>query len=376
MWKKVLVTAVGLVALLAFIAGAKAMQIMTLIDLGASMVMPPTVVGASEVKEQEWEQTLNAVGSLEAMRGVVVTADNPGRVTDIHFVAGAQVKAGDILISQDTSNESAQLRSAQASAALAKSDLDRNKELLAKGAASKSQYDSAEATYKQAVAQVDDIRSTILKKSVRAPFDGRLGIRQINLGQDLGTGDPIVSLQAVDPMFVNFFLPQQDLPKLDIGLEVRVTSNAVPDESFIGKITAINPEIDPSTRNVRVQATLENSKEKLLPGMFTNVKVVLPASEKVLAVPVTAVAYATYGDSVYVVTESVDEKTGKKQLVAQQHFVRLGRALGDFVAVEKGIDPGVKVVSTGVFKLRNGAPIAINNESTPEFKTAPQPEDS
>lgn len=376
MWKKVLVTAVGLVALLAFIAGAKAMQIMTLIDLGASMVMPPTVVGASEVKEQEWEQTLNAVGSLEAMRGVVVTADNPGRVTDIHFVAGAQVKAGDILISQDTSNESAQLRSAQASAALAKSDLDRNKELLAKGAASKSQYDSAEATYKQAVAQVDDIRSTILKKSVRAPFDGRLGIRQINLGQDLGTGDPIVSLQAVDPMFVNFFLPQQDLSKLDIGLEVRVTSNAVPDESFIGKITAINPEIDPSTRNVRVQATLENSKEKLLPGMFTNVKVVLPASEKVLAVPVTAVAYATYGDSVYVVTESVDEKTGKKQLVAQQHFVRLGRALGDFVAVEKGIDPGVKVVSTGVFKLRNGAPIAINNESTPEFKTAPQPEDS
>jgi len=376
MWKKVLVTAVGLVALLAFIAGAKAMQIMTLIDLGASMVMPPTVVGASEVKEQEWEQTLNAVGSLEAMRGVVVTADNPGRVTDIHFVAGAQVKAGDILISQDTSNESAQLRSAQASAALAKTDLDRNKELLAKGAASKSQYDSAEATYKQAVAQVDDIRSTILKKSVRAPFDGRLGIRQINLGQDLGTGDPIVSLQAVDPMFVNFFLPQQDLPKLDIGLEVRVTSNAVPDESFIGKITAINPEIDPSTRNVRVQATLENSKEKLLPGMFTNVKVVLPASEKVLAVPVTAVAYATYGDSVYVVTESVDEKTGKKQLVAQQHFVRLGRALGDFVAVEKGIDPGVKVVSTGVFKLRNGAPIAINNESTPEFKTAPQPEDS
>jgi len=315
------------------------MQIMTLIDLGASMVMPPTVVGASEVKEQEWEQTLNAVGSLEAMRGVVVTADNPGRVTDIHFVAGAQVKAGDILISQDTSNESAQLRSAQASAALAK-------------------------------------RSTILKKSVRAPFDGRLGIRQINLGQDLGTGDPIVSLQAVDPMFVNFFLPQQDLSKLDIGLEVRVTSNAVPDESFIGKITAINPEIDPSTRNVRVQATLENSKEKLLPGMFTNVKVVLPASEKVLAVPVTAVAYATYGDSVYVVTESVDEKTGKKQLVAQQHFVRLGRALGDFVAVEKGIDPGVKVVSTGVFKLRNGAPIAINNESTPEFKTAPQPEDS
>ena len=376
MTKKIVVAVVGVLLLFTLVFGAKAMQFQSLMAMAASMKMPPSVVSTTEVKEQEWEVTLKSVGSLEAVQGVVVTADTPGRVETVHFTAGVQVKKGDILVSQDTSTEQAQLRAAEASAELARADLSRSEELFKKKVVSKAEYDAADAAYKSAVAQVDNIRTTIARKNIRAPFDGRLGIRQINVGEDLGVGEAIVSLQEVNPIFVNFFLPQRELTRLKRDLEVRVTSTAVPGETFKGKITAIDSELDPSTRSVRVQATLENSEEKLMPGMFTNVRVVMPKRNTVVAVPLTAISHATYGDSVFVLTEKTNEENGETFLAAQQQFVRLGATQGDYVAVEAGVNVGDEVVTTGVFKLRNGAAVSVNNEATPEFETNPNPEDS
>ena len=376
MTKKIVVAVVGVLLLFTLVFGAKAMQFQSLMAMAASMKMPPSVVSTTEVKEQEWEVTLKSVGSLEAVQGVVVTADTPGRVETVHFTAGVQVKKGDILVSQDTSTEQAQLRAAEASAELARADLSRSEELFKKKVVSKAEYDAADAAYKSAVAQVDNIRTTIARKNIRAPFDGRLGIRQINVGEDLGVGEAIVSLQEVNPIFVNFFLPQRELTRLKRDLEVRVTSTAVPGETFKGKITAIDSELDPSTRSVRVQATLENSEEKLMPGMFTNVRVVMPKRNTVVAVPLTAISHATYGDSVFVLTEKKNEENGETFLAAQQQFVRLGATQGDYVAVEAGVNVGDEVVTTGVFKLRNGAAVSVNNEATPEFETNPNPEDS
>lgn len=374
--KKYLLVIAGLVVVVAVLGGSKAMQIKKLIDAGASMTMPPTSVSTVKAEQQEWEQTIEAVGSLEAVQGVVVTADIPGRVTDIVFTPGANVTVGDVLIQQDISSEQAQLRAAEASVALAQANLNRITELLRKNVSSKSEFDTAEARFKEVVAQADSIRTTIDKKTVKAPFSGRLGIRQVNIGQDLGTSDPIVSLQAVDPIFVNFYVPQQELSILVEGLQVRVKTDAVPDQLFIGKITAINAEVDTSTRNVKVQATLANDQQLLLPGMFSNVEVVLSEISQVLVVPVTAIAYATYGDSIFVVIEQKNENTGKLEKIASQQFVRLGLTQGDYVVVEKGVEPDAEVVSAGVFKLRNGATLSINNEVQPEYSLNPTPEDT
>ncbi len=374
--KKYAVSIVGLLLLVGVIAGIKAMQIGAMIKAGETMVMPPTVISTAEVEEQEWEITLSSVGSLEAVQGVTVTADIPGRVTEILFTGGSEVKAGDILIRQDISSEQAQLRAAEANVALAKTNFVRTEELLKKRVASQSQFDSADAAYKAAVANADNIRTSIEKKTVKAPFGGRLGIRLINVGRDLGTGDAIVSLQEVNPIYVNFSLPQQDLPKLSMGLKVRIQSDAMPGKTYTGEITAINPEVDPVTRSIRVQATLKNEDHALLPGMFADVKVVLPESEKVLAVPATAIAYATYGDSVFLVVEQTNEESGEKSLVAQQQFIQIGKARGDYVALAAGVKAGDQVVSGGAFKLRNGAAVTVNNEATPEYSLTPDPVDS
>ncbi|WP_037991185.1 efflux RND transporter periplasmic adaptor subunit [Teredinibacter turnerae] len=376
MKKFVIAISVGALLVVLAIVAVKGSQIMALIKMGESNQMPPTIISATEVVSQEWEQSLKTVGTLEAVQGVVVTADLPGRVTEILFKAGAEVRAGDVLVRQDITSEKAQLRAAEASVALARSNLDRVDALYNKKVSSKSEFDAADARYKEAVAQADNIRSMIDKKTVKAPFAGRLGIRLINVGRDLGTGDAIVSLQAVDPIYVNFSLPQRDLPKISLGLKVRLTTDAVANKVFHGELTTINPEIDPVTRSVRVQASLDNKDLSLLPGMYAKLDVVLPEANKVLAVPATAISYATYGDSVFVVAQEEDEESGETKQVARQQFVRLGQRLGDFVAIEAGVSEGDTVVSTGVFKVRNGAPVVINNEAQPDFKENPQPADS
>ena len=369
MFRKVFITAIALFIFVGVIGGVKAKQIIDLVENGKSMQMPPAFVSSFEVQESNWESILNAVGSMEAAKGVTITADISGRVDKIFFQAGADVKAGDLLLQQDISSERAQLRASQALVELARNNLDRSKELWEKGVISKAQYDTAVAEFDSAVAESDNVATNIEKKSIFAPFSGKLGIRQVNLGQDINEGQPIVSLQANDLMYVNFLLPQQNLSQVSAGLSVRVKTDAAPGKVFNGIITAISPEIDQQTRSIRVQATLENNTGELLPGLFASIDVVLDAERRVMAIPVTAISYATYGDSVFV----IEEKEG--QLLANQQFVQLGENKGDFVQIVDGLSLGQTVADAGIAKLFNGMPVAINNEIKPEFSENPEPED-
>jgi len=376
MKKRIFFTIVGLLVLIGVLGGVKSLQILRMSAHGKQFMPPPETVTAFEVHPESWESLLTSVGSLEAVQGVMVTAELKGKVEGIAFKPGAMARAGDLLVQQNISSETAQLRASEASAALAKLTLERTRKLLTEKTVSQSQYDNADAQYKQAEAQLDTFRSAISKKTIRAPFSGRLGIRLINLGQILNEGDAIVSLQSLDPIFVNFSLPQQQLSQVQPGLTVRVTTDVLPGRVIEGKITAINPAVDAATRNIRVQATAANLKEQLRPGMFVNVAVVLPAQEKVLPIPETAVLYAPYSDSVFVVEEKKSEKNSPPGKSLRQQFVRLGEKRGDFIAVLSGLKEGETIVSTGVFKLRNGQAIVVDNTLAPEFKLMPKTSDN
>lgn len=376
MIKRIIITIVGLMVVVGILGGIKGLQIKRMIAQGKQFSPPPEPVTTAVARKETWESLLTAVGSLEAVQGVIVTAELSGKVERIGFEPGTKVKTGDLLVQQDISAENAQLRAAEANLTLAKIDLERKSKLLAQKTISRSEYDNAEAQYKQAAAQADNIRAAIKKKTIRAPFDGRLGIRLVNVGQVLKEGDAIVSLQSIDPIFVNFSLPQQQLAQVNSGLTVQVTTDALPGQVVVGKITAINPQVDAATRNIQMQATVANPEERLRPGMFVNVAVVLPAQQKVLAIPATAVLYAPYGDSVFVVEEKKEEKNGQPGQVVRQKFVRLGEKKGDYVAIVSGLEEGDTVVSTGVFKLRNGQSVVVDNAVKPEFKLNPKPEES
>jgi membrane fusion protein, multidrug efflux system len=373
MKKRIIITLAGLAVAIGILGGIKGLQIDRMIAHGKQMVPPPEAVTTAVASLQIWESLLPAVGSLAAVQGVTVTAELTGKVVQIAFTPGSRVKAGDLLVKQDTSSEEAQLRSAEAAAALAKLSVDRLSKLLAGRTIAQSQYDTAEAGYKQAIAQADTIRASIAKKTIRAPFAGRLGIRLVNLGQVLNEGEAIVSLQSLDPIFVNFSLPQQQLSSIKAGLAIRVTTDALPRETIQGQITAINPQVDAATRNIRVQATVANADERLRPGMYVSVAVVLPGREKVLAIPATAVLYAPYSDSVFIVEDPPEPNPDRPVKVVRQQFAQLGEKHGDFVAVRSGLKEGDTVVSTGVFKLRNGQTVTVDNTLSPEFKLTPKP---
>ncbi len=376
MTKRIIFTIVGVLVIIGILGGIKGLQINRMIASGSQSAPPPETVTTSVVRSESWETLIASVGSLEAVQGVMLTAELPGKVVRIAFEPGTKAKAGDLLLQQDISSEQAQLRAAEATVALAKLELERSRKLLATQAVAKAKYDTDDAQYKQAMAQIDGIRATIRKKTIRAPFAGSLGIRLVNLGQILNEGQPIVSLQTLDPIFVNFSLPQQQLAQVKPGLKVRVTIDALAGQAIEGEITAISPAVDVATRNIRVQATVANSQERLRPGMFVNVAVVLPSQEEVLAIPTTAVLYAPYGDTVFVVHEKESEKDVQPVKVIRQKIVQLGEKRGDFVAIVSGLDKGETVVSTGVFKLRNDQAVVVDNTLAPEFKLAPQPEDS
>lgn len=343
---------------------------------GAAMVMPATTVTATPARNENWENSLNATGSVVAVQGVTIGAEVPGKVVKIAFESGAVVKAGDVLVQLDVSTEEAQLRAAEASAALAKANLQRARDLRERNTNSAAELDAADAQAKQAQAQADNLRAVIAKKTIRAPFAGRLGLRLVNLGQILKDGDAISTLQTLDPVYINFSLPQQRLSQIAVGNAVRLKTDAAAGTTIEGRITAISPEVDPVTRNVRVQATVPNAEEKLRAGMFVNVDVVLPTSTKVLSIPVTAVLYAPYGDSVFVIDEKKNDKTGQMEKILRQQFVRLGNPRGDFVAVVDGLKSGDTVVTSGVFKLRSGMSVVIDNTLAPDAQLAPKPKDA
>lgn len=366
-----------LLAIVVAVAGPLAfvryLQVRAMIAASENAVTPPETVTATEVTPQTWETSISSTGTVAPVQGVTVSAEVAGKVAKIAFEPGAAVKAGDLLVQLDTSTEEAQLHAAEATAALAKANLDRAKELRQSNTNSPAELDAADAQAKQAGAQVDNLRAVIAKKTIRAPFAGRLGLRMINLGQNLREGDPITALQTLDPIYINFSLPQQQLAQIAVGNAVRVKSDAAPDQTFEGKITALNAEVDPVTRNIRVQATIDNHDEKLRSGMFANVEVVLPEKKQVLAIPATAVLYAPYGDSVFVIEEKKNEKTGAMEKVLRQQFVRLGITRGDFVQVVDGVKPGETVVTSGVFKLRAGMAVVIDNKLAPKAELEPKP---
>jgi membrane fusion protein (multidrug efflux system) len=339
-------------------------------------VPPPESVTTAEVKQATWREQLASVGSLSAVQGVTVGAEMDGKVVQIAFVAGSSVKAGDLLVRQDTSVEEAQLRAAEAAVDLARITLRRTRELLKKAAISQSQLDADDASFNQAQAQADNIRATIDKKTIRAPFSGRLGVRLVNLGQILKAGDSIVSLQALDPIFADFYLPQQQLAEISPGLTVRLASDAIGAGPVEGKITAINPDVDSATRNVRVQATFANPTGRLRPGMFVDVEAELPRVRKLLVVPATAVLAQPYGDTIFIVETKKNEATGATVQVVRQQVVRLGEQRGDFVEVSSGLKAGETIVTSGVFKLRPGMTVSVQNALAPDAQLAPTPSDS
>jgi membrane fusion protein (multidrug efflux system) len=375
MLKKLLIAAVAVSLLLAAITLTKLGQFTAMGEAGKNMTLPPETVTAMTIESEQWEQRIIATATVTAVQGVEVSAEIGGRVKRIAFESGSIVNKGDVLIQLDTASEDAQLASAEATAALAKASLARVKKLNKQNLTSQDALETAEAKVKETVAQANNVRALIAKKTIQAPFSGRLGLRQVNLGQILREGDAIVSLQTLDPIYVDFSVPQKELSRLEPGLEVQVAVDAAPEETFIGKITAINPDVDLATRSVRVRAKVANPDEVLRAGMFAKATVIMPEKKTVLPVIATAIAYATFGNSVFVIDEQTGE-SGETERVLRQQFVRLGQARGDFIDVIEGLKPGESIVTSGVFKLRSGMKVIIDNTLAPEPSIDPQPSNS
>jgi membrane fusion protein (multidrug efflux system) len=357
------------------LAGVKMLQIKKLGAMAGSFAPPPESVSSVVVREEDWQGVLTAIGSVTADQGVFVTTEIPGIVREISFESGAVVAKGDLLVRLDTTSEAAQLRALEAQVEWSRVTLQRQQTLRDQNMVSQSDLDAADAAMKQNQANADAVRTTIEKKTIRAPFAGRLGIRQVNLGQYLDAGKPIVSLQSLAPIHADFSLPQQELARLSTGMKVRLHIDAYPGRNFEGALTAITPDLDQATRSIGLQATLDNHDQLLHPGMFAQVEVLLPEQKKVMVIPLTSVLSSPYGDSVYVI-ESNSEGNGKTETTVKQRFVRLGPARGDFLSVESGLKPDDRIVSSGLFKLRNGMAVVENNSIAPKSVGAPRPADS
>jgi membrane fusion protein, multidrug efflux system len=371
-----LIVILGLVVLIGGLVAVKGSQIGMLIGMGEAMKKagpPPEVVGTAIAKKQNWENTLTAVASVVSARGVALSNDAPGLVTRLHFDSGDAVKQGDILVELDTSVERAQLASLKARRELAEISANRSKALAESGAVAQSQVDADQSSFKSLTADASALSAQIGRKVIRAPFTGKLGMRQINLGQYLAPGTTVAVLESAESVFIDFSLPQQDLPKLRVGMPVRALQTGDTKPLAEGTISAIDPSVDPMTRSIKVRASLPNGEEKLRPGMYLRAEVVLPEQNEVVAVPQTAIVHASYGDSVFV-GEDKPGPDGKPRKVAQQQFVKVGATRGDFVAVIDGLKADQEVVTAGAFKLRNGIPLKVNNQGAPEPQLAPHPQ--
>jgi membrane fusion protein (multidrug efflux system) len=374
----------GLLAVVAALAGIKAAQISTLMGMGKQaqkMGPPPEAVATFVAEKQMWESTISAVGSVTAAKGVAVSNEAPGIVTRILFDSGATVREGQILVELDTSVERAQLASARARLELAQETGTRSHALLASGSISKAQVDADEAQLKTATTDSSALAAQIDRKTVRAPFAGRLGIRLVNRGQYLNSGTPIAELDAIDKQYVDFTLPQQRLADVQLGMPVHLSIEGAEGAAHEGTVAAIEPAVDSATRTIKLRASVPNQDERLAPGMFANVLVILPQKASFVVLPATAIIHASYGDSVFVVEDRKDDAgaaisgpDGKPAKVTRQQFVRLGDARGDFTAILDGVTEGQEVVMGGAFKLRNGSSVVVNNDVKPTPQVAPHPE--
>lgn len=378
MAKRMILMLVVVIAVIAGLGFIKYRQISALMAQAASgaFVPPPSAVTTAVAQRVTWPSTLELIGTAQAIQGVTVSADLPGTVGAINFESGRPVHAGDVLVELDTKEEKAQLAAAESDRDLAKINYGREQQLVNEGVVPRSEYDNAFAQMKSTEAKVGEIQATIQRKTIRAPFTGILGIRQINLGQYLAAGQAVVPLQSVNPIYVNFGVPQQSAPEMKVGRKLRVNCDDLPGVEFSGQVTAVDSVVNESTRNIQVQATLSNPQGKLRPGMYVQVQVSLGASRQIIALPASAVNYAPYGDSVFVVGNMQDPKTGKTYLGVRQQVVKVDGSRGDQVAIVSGLNPGDQVVTSGVFKLRNGAPVQVNNQVQPTNNPKPKPEDS
>ncbi|HEY1273071.1 MAG TPA: efflux RND transporter periplasmic adaptor subunit [Terriglobales bacterium] len=362
----VLLTALGFV---------KYRQIESAVQAASSFAPPPEAVTTIVAKQEQWASTTGVIGTMEAVQGVMVSADLAGTVARINFESGQRVQKGDVLVELDTRQERAQLAALEAQRDLAKANYARMQGLVNEGVISRAEYDQATAQQKSTEANVNEIRATIERKTVRAPFSGILGIRKVNLGQYMAGGNPIVQLQALNPIYLDFGVPQETGNKVRVGRTIRVTTEDVAGQVFTGRVTAIDSVIDEATRNVQVQATLSNPEGRLKPGMYVQVELGIGGNRPVIALPASAISYAPYGDSVFIVTDLKDPK-GRPYRGVRQQFVKVEGSRGDQVAVISGLKPGDEVVTSGVFKLRNGAAVQVNNKVQPENNPAPKPQDS
>ena len=375
MVKRMLLMLAAVVVLLGGLAYVKYHQVQTAIAASKSFAPPPEAVTSIVAKQSAWPNTISVIGTMEAVHGVTVSADLPGTVAKINFESGKSVKAGDILVELDTRQERAQLTSLQAQHELSNLNYDRAKNLANAGVVSRQDYDRANADQRQTEANVSEIKATIDRKIIRAPFSGILGLRKVNLGQYLAAGAAIVSLQSLDPIYVDFGIPQDAALKVQVGRPLVVTSDDVPGRAFRGQVTALDSLVDQTTRNIQVQATLRNLGNKLRPGMFVQVDATSGATGNFVTLPASSINYAPYGDSVFIITDLKDPK-GQTYRGVRQQFVKVGSSRGDQVAILSGVNPGEEVVTSGVFKLRNGAAVQVNNKVKPENNPAPKPEDS
>jgi membrane fusion protein (multidrug efflux system) len=374
----------ALVLVVGALAAVKITQISSLMAMGKEMQKvgpPPETVSTALAQEQTWGGSIASVGTIASGKGVAISNEAPGIVAKIHFESGATVKQGQILVELDSRAERAQLASIAARQELAATNLGRTRALAKDNAIAKAQVDTDESALKTSTADFRALQAQIDRKTVRAPFSGRLGIRKINLGQYLNPGTVVTDLEAIDTVFVDFSLPQQQLPAITVGMPVQLTVDDLGGISTDGTVSAIDPTVDSATRNVKVRASVTNKDEKLRPGMFAKVAVVLPAQAPVVSIPLSAVVHASYGDSVFIVEDKKDASgavvkgpDGKPAKTARQQFVRIGQARGDFVAVVDGVKMGQEVVTAGAFKLRNGTGVVVNNDVKLNPQLAPQPE--
>lgn len=375
MLKRMLLMLGVLAVVISALGFVKFKQIRTAVQAAAAFQPPPEAVTTIVAQREEWPASMNVIGTMQAVQGVVVSADLPGTVERINFDSGKAVRQGDVLVELDTSQERAQLHALEAQRDLARLNYSRMDELAKEGVISRMDYDRATAEQKQRVANVAEVRAAIERKTIRAPFSGILGIRKVNLGQYLSSGGPVVPLQSLNPIYVNFGIPQQDAAQVKIGRKLRIQAQEMAGQVFTGRVTAIDSVVDETTRNVQVQATLSNPEGKLRPGMFVQVDLAVGGSRSVITLPASAISYAPYGDSVFVLTD-MKGPNGESYRGVRQQFVKVEGSRGDQVAIVSGINPGDEVVSSGVFKLRNGTAVQVNNKVKPGNNPAPKPEDS
>jgi membrane fusion protein (multidrug efflux system) len=375
MVKRMIVMLTATFAIVAGLGFVKVKQVQNMIAQGAAYQPPPEAVTTIVAAKEQWPSTLTAIGTVAAVRGVTVSADLPGVVDRIAFESGQSVREGDVLAVLDTRQERAQLAAAEAQRDLSQVNFGRIQGLLEERVVSRAEFDQATASERQARARVGEISAAIERKTIRAPFSGVLGIRRVNLGQYLSAGDALVALQSLNPIYVNFGVPQQAMTDARTGRLVRITTDDRPDAVVEGRITALDSVIDESTRNVQAQATVSNGDSRLRPGMFVQTEVVVGATAPVITLPASAISYAPYGNSVFVVSDLKDQR-GRPYRGVRQQFVKLGPARGDQIAVQSGLKAGEEVVTSGVFKLRNGAAVLVNNKVRPGNNPAPKPENS